>query len=69
MLESSRSRAATSAALAEPKTNLLSQWSEGSDDADYRTPWERGHDAEIADYELTMIRRSASNMHALGLGA
>ncbi|HEY4199157.1 MAG TPA: sugar phosphate isomerase/epimerase [Devosiaceae bacterium] len=37
------------------------------DDADYRTPWERGADGEIARYELDMIRRSAANMRALGL--
>ena len=39
-----------------------------ADDADYRTPWERGEDGRIADYELAMIRRSAANMRALGLG-
>jgi 3-oxoisoapionate decarboxylase len=39
-----------------------------ADEADYRTPWERGEDAAIADYELAMIRRSARNMRALGLG-
>jgi sugar phosphate isomerase/epimerase len=37
------------------------------DDADYRTPWERGEDRRIASYELDMIRRSAANMRALGL--
>jgi sugar phosphate isomerase/epimerase len=40
-----------------------------ADEADYRTPWERGDDGAIADYELTMIRRSALNMRAIGLGA
>jgi 3-oxoisoapionate decarboxylase len=39
------------------------------DEEDYRTPWERGEDAKIVDYELAMIRRSAANMRALGLGA
>ena len=39
------------------------------DDADYRTPWEKGDDASLADYELAMIRRSAANMRAVGLGA
>jgi 3-oxoisoapionate decarboxylase len=39
-----------------------------ADDADYRTPWERGDAAAIADYELAMIRRSARNMRAIGLG-
>ncbi|MDB5622783.1 MAG: xylose isomerase, partial [Devosia sp.] len=37
------------------------------DDADCRTPWERGADAELVEYELGMIRRSAANMRALGL--
>ncbi len=37
------------------------------DDADFRTPWERGDDgAIIVQYELEMIRRSAANMKALG---
>ena len=38
-----------------------------ADDADYRTPWERGADDELVQYELNMIRRSAANMRALGL--
>lgn len=38
-----------------------------SEDADYRTPWERQADTELVDYELTMIHRSAANMRALGL--
>jgi sugar phosphate isomerase/epimerase len=38
-----------------------------ADGADYRTPWERGADAEIIDYEIAMIRRSAANVRALGL--
>lgn len=37
------------------------------DDADYRTPWERGADAALVAYELDMIRRSAANMKTLGL--
>ncbi|MBL0158143.1 MAG: sugar phosphate isomerase/epimerase [Bryobacterales bacterium] len=37
------------------------------DDADYRTPWERGDSAEtIVQYELDMIHRSAANMKSLG---
>jgi hypothetical protein len=36
-------------------------------DADYRTPWERGDDAALVQYELDMIRRSAANMRAIGL--
>jgi sugar phosphate isomerase/epimerase len=35
------------------------------EDADYRTPWERGADGELEAYELDMIRRSAANMRAL----
>jgi sugar phosphate isomerase/epimerase len=38
------------------------------DDADFRTPWERGDDQAIEAYELAMIRRSADNMRSLGLG-
>jgi 3-oxoisoapionate decarboxylase len=38
-----------------------------ADDADFRTPWERQADAELVDYELTMIRRSAAQMRAIGL--
>ena len=37
------------------------------DDADCRTPWERGDDGELEAYELDMIRRSAANMRALGI--
>jgi sugar phosphate isomerase/epimerase len=37
------------------------------DDADYRTPWERQDDSEIAAYELDMVRRSVSNMKAIGM--
>jgi sugar phosphate isomerase/epimerase len=37
------------------------------DDADFRTPWERGADGELEAYELDMIRRSAANMRALGI--
>jgi 3-oxoisoapionate decarboxylase len=39
------------------------------DDADFRTPWERGEDDAIEAYELAMIRRSAENMRAIGLGS
>ena len=49
------------AALAAARVNRL------ADDADYRTPWERKADAEIATYELDMIARSAANMRSLGL--
>jgi len=37
------------------------------DDADYRTPWERGDDGALVSYELDMIRRSVANMRALGV--
>lgn len=39
------------------------------DDADTRTPWERGEDETIETYELAMIRRSDANMRAIGLGS
>ncbi|MCX5568055.1 sugar phosphate isomerase/epimerase family protein [Kaistia nematophila] len=38
-----------------------------ADDADYRTPWERGEDGALVQYELDMIRRSVANMQALGV--
>jgi len=47
------------ACLAAARVNRL------ADDADFRTPWERGADMELIDYELAMIRRSACNMRAL----
>jgi sugar phosphate isomerase/epimerase len=37
------------------------------EEADYRTPWERGADHELEQYELDMIRRSAANMRAQGI--
>jgi len=38
------------------------------DDADYRTPWEKGEPgAAIAAYELAQVRKSAQNLKALGL--
>ena len=57
-----KSAPALAACLAAARVNRL------ADDADYRTLWERGEDAAIADYELAMIRRSARNMRAIGLG-
>ena len=57
-----KTASAFAACLAAARVNRL------ADDADYRTPWERGEDAAIAGYELAMIRRSASNMRAIGLG-
>jgi len=39
-----------------------------ADDADWRTPWELQADGQtLIRYELEMIRRSASNMKAIGL--
>jgi sugar phosphate isomerase/epimerase len=46
---------------------LAAQKNRLSDDADYRTPWERLDDGALEDYEMTMIRKSAANMRALGL--
>jgi 3-oxoisoapionate decarboxylase len=57
-----KSASALAACLAAARVNRL------PDDADSRTPWERGEDETIADYELAMIRRSAQNMRAIGLG-
>lgn len=37
------------------------------DDEEWRTPWERGADNELVDYELDQYRRSAANLKALGL--
>jgi sugar phosphate isomerase/epimerase len=56
-----KSAPALAACLAAARVNRL------ADDADYRTPWEKGEDAALVDYELAMIRRSAANMRALGL--
>jgi 3-oxoisoapionate decarboxylase len=56
-----RSAPELAACLAAARRNRL------ADDADYRTPWERGADGELIDYERAMIRRSAANMKALGL--
>ena len=56
-----KSAPALAACLAAARVNRL------ADDADVRTPWERGEDGGIADYELAMIRRSADNMRAIGL--
>lgn len=38
-----------------------------ADDADWQTPWEKGEDDRLAEYELDMIRRSAANMKQLGI--
>ena len=49
------------ACLAAARENRL------ADDADWRTPWEKGDDETVAAYELAMIRRSAANMRAIGI--
>ncbi len=46
---------------------LATQRNKLSDNADYRTPWERGADEELVDFELTMIRKSVANMKTLGI--
>jgi sugar phosphate isomerase/epimerase len=56
-----QSAAHLAACLRAAKRNALPE------DADYRTPWERGEDSAIVTYELDMIRRSAANMRALRL--
>jgi sugar phosphate isomerase/epimerase len=38
-----------------------------ADDADWQTPWEKGADTELAEYELEQYRQSARNLKALGL--
>lgn len=38
-----------------------------SDDADYRTPWECGNDAELERFELDQLQRSVANLTALGI--
>jgi hypothetical protein len=56
-----RSAPALAACLLAAQRNRL-----GEED-DFRTPWERQADREVADYELAMIRRSAANMRTLGV--
>jgi 3-oxoisoapionate decarboxylase len=57
-----KSAESLAACLAAARVNRLGE------DVDTRTPWERGDDGAIEDYELTMIRRSAANMRVIGLG-
>ncbi|MBV8107357.1 MAG: sugar phosphate isomerase/epimerase [Hyphomicrobiales bacterium] len=56
-----KSAEALAACLAAARVNRLAE------EADFRTPWERGEDGAIGSYELGMIRRSAANMRAIGL--
>jgi hypothetical protein len=38
------------------------------DDADYRTPWEKGEDgAALIGYETEQVRRSLLNVRAMGI--
>ena len=54
--------AALAACLAAARRNRL------PDDADYRTPWEKGEDGQaLIDYELGQLRRSAENLKKLGI--
>jgi sugar phosphate isomerase/epimerase len=46
---------------------LAAQRNRLPEDADTRTPWERGADSELVAYEREMILRSAANMKARGL--
>jgi sugar phosphate isomerase/epimerase len=46
---------------------LAAQPNRLAEDADVRTPWERGADHELEAYELDMIRRSAASMRAAGI--
>lgn len=46
---------------------LAAQRNRLPEDADWRTPWERGADHELEAYELGMIRRSAAAMRSLGI--
>jgi sugar phosphate isomerase/epimerase len=56
-----KTAAALAACLAAARRERL------ADDADTRTPWERGDDAALPAYEMDMIRKSAASMRALGL--
>jgi hypothetical protein len=48
--------------LAAARRNLLPE------DADYRTPWEKGDGGEaLVSYERNMMLRSAANMRAIGV--
>jgi len=55
-----KSAQSLAACLAAARVNRL------PDDADWRTPWERGDDAAVEPYELAMIRRSRDNMRPIG---
>jgi hypothetical protein len=46
---------------------LAAQRNRLPDDAAWQTPWERGADGELIEYELSQVRRSAENLKALGL--
>lgn len=46
---------------------LAAQTNRLPEDADHRTPWERGRDDELEACELAMIRRSAATLRSLGI--
>ena len=46
---------------------LATQKNSLSDKEDYRTPWEKGEDSKLVDYELQMYRQSFANMKKLGM--
>ena len=46
---------------------LAAQRNRLAEGADYRTPWQRAGYDMLVYYELTMIRKSASNMKSLGI--
>lgn len=49
------------ACLAATRRNKLGE------EADYRTPWERGEDSALAEFELDEVRRSAANFKRMGI--
>ncbi len=49
------------------KCLLATQKNPLSDKEDYRTPWEKGEDSKLVDYELQMYRKSFANMKKLGM--
>jgi sugar phosphate isomerase/epimerase len=56
-----RQASTLAACLAAARRNRLAE------DEDFRTPWEKGEDGALVDYELAMIRRSAANIASLGI--
>ncbi len=46
---------------------LAARTSRLPDDADWQTPWEKGEDDRLVEYEMAMIRKSVANMKQLGI--